>query len=114
MYDISLVLTYINPEITGRCLKNAIFNAGYSVKDIQRYLKLSCPQPIYRWFRGKILPSLNHLYALSQLLNTHMECLLATSYFIDCCDFEHIDNKEQIIRLECFYRYIQKNTVSLI
>ena len=50
--------------------------AGYDVKYIQSYLKLSCPQSIYRWFKGKVLPSVEHLHALSKLLNVHMEELL--------------------------------------
>ena len=47
------------------------------MKDIQRILQLSCPQPIYRWFKGQILPSVDHLYVLSRVLNCHMEELLA-------------------------------------
>lgn len=61
---------------TGMKLKKMLKAAGYSVKDIQKYLHLSCPQSIYRWFKGKILPSVDHLYALSRLLNVHVEDLL--------------------------------------
>lgn len=61
---------------TGINIKIMVKSAGYEVKDIQEYLYLSCPQPIYRWFKGKILPSVEHLYALSKLLNVHMEDLL--------------------------------------
>ncbi len=61
---------------TGIKLKKMLKAAGYDVKDIQEYLHLSCPQSIYRWFKGKILPSVEHLCALSKLLNVHMEELL--------------------------------------
>lgn len=61
---------------TGAMLKDQIQSAGYTVKDIQQYLMLSCPQPIYRWYSGKILPSVNHLYAISRLLGVHMEELI--------------------------------------
>lgn len=61
---------------TGIKLKMLISAAGYEVKDIQEYLYISCPQPVYRWFKGKILPSVEHLCALSKLLNVHMEDLL--------------------------------------
>lgn len=61
---------------TGIKLKKMLKAAGYDVKDIQEYLHLSCPQSIYRWFKGKILPSVEHLCALSKLLNVHMEDLL--------------------------------------
>lgn len=61
---------------TGEKIENMIRNAGYDVKYIQSYLQLSCPQPIYRWFRGQILPTVDHLYMLSKLLKVHMEDLL--------------------------------------
>ena len=71
--------TYTDIDLlkTGEKIKNAIFDAGYSVRDIQEYLKLSCPQPIYRWFKGQILPTVANLFLLSKLLNVHMEELLA-------------------------------------
>lgn len=62
---------------TGKKLKIMIESAGYDVKYIQTYLQLSCPQSIYRWYKGKALPSLEHLSALSKLLHVHMEELLA-------------------------------------
>lgn len=61
---------------TGHRLKTMLKSAGYEVKDIQQYLHLSCPQSIYRWFKGKTLPSIEHLCALSILLGVHMEDLL--------------------------------------
>ena len=62
---------------SGNLLRYQIRKSGYSVQDIQNYLVLSCPQPVYRWFQGKTLPSVDHLYALSRLLGVHMEELLA-------------------------------------
>ena len=58
---------------SGNLLRYQIRKSGYSVQDIQNYLVLSCPQPVYRWFQGKTLPSVDHLYALSRLLGVHME-----------------------------------------
>ncbi len=63
---------------TGKKIKAYIYDAGYTVNDIQRYLQLACPQPIYRWFKGRMLPSLEHLFMLSKLLGVHMEDLLVT------------------------------------
>ena len=67
---------HIDMKKTGILLKYRIEKAGYTVKDIQKILQLSCPQPIYRWFKGMILPSVDHLYVLSRLLKVHMEDLL--------------------------------------
>lgn len=66
----------IDMKCTGLHLKNLIEAAGYTVREIQEYLHLSCPQPIYRWFKGQILPSVDHLLMLSRLLHMHMEELL--------------------------------------
>lgn len=63
---------------TGQKIKEYIRNAGYSVKDIQNLLNLSCPQPIYRWFKGQILPSVDHLYTLSLVLGIHMEEMIVS------------------------------------
>ena len=50
--------TYLNIDIqrTGRKLKQMIESAGYTPHIIQDYLHLSCVQPIYRWYKGLILP----------------------------------------------------------
>lgn len=66
----------IDQTKTGIKLKAMLKIAGYDVKYIQEYLHLSCPQSIYRWFKGRALPSVEHLCALSKLLNVHMEDLL--------------------------------------
>ncbi len=73
-------MQYPNIDIkqTGILLETMTRSSGYSVKYIQEYLHLSCPQPIYRWFKGKILPSLDHMYALSVLLGVHMDELIVS------------------------------------
>ena len=68
--------TIIDMEKTGNNLRKYAYENGYSVKDIQQYLGLSCPQPVYRWFKGAILPSVDNLLRLSELFHIHMEELL--------------------------------------
>ena len=68
--------TSINIRKTGIRLKHLAKCKGYSVKDIQDYLGLSCPQSIYRWYKGLILPSIDNLLRLSELYDMHMEELL--------------------------------------
>ena len=71
-------ITYPNIDMqqTGRKLKYIIESTGYTPRMIQEYLHLSCVQPIYRWYKGLILPSVDHLFMLSELLGVHMEDLL--------------------------------------
>lgn len=61
---------------TGRQLEELIRKSGISVKGIQDILHLSCPQPVYRWMRGQMLPTVDHLYALARIFSVHMEELL--------------------------------------
>ena len=72
----------IDLEKTGRRLRELIIQNGYSVKDIQKQLHLSCPQPIYRWMKGQMLPTVDHLYALAKLFHIHMEEILMPVYVI--------------------------------
>ena len=63
----------INMQQTGIKLKHILESAGHAPRMLQDYLHLSCVQPIYRWYKGLILPSVDHLFMLSELLNVHME-----------------------------------------
>ena len=73
--------TTIDMEMTGMKLRRYANRYGYSVKDIQYYLGLSCPQPVYRWFKGAILPSVDNLLRLSELFHVHMEELLVKTNY---------------------------------
>ena len=71
-----IIYPNIDMQQTGRKLKYIIESAGFTPRMIQEYLHLSCVQPIYRWYKGLILPSVDHLFMLSELLNVHMEDFL--------------------------------------
>ena len=61
---------------TGQNIKNLILLKGLTVKDVQDYLELGTPQSIYHWFDGRNLPTLDNLYALSELLRVPMDLLV--------------------------------------
>ena len=94
----------IKPEATGLMLKNRTKREGYTVKAIQKKLGLSCPQPIYRWFKGFALPSLDNLYSLSRIFKVHLEELVISTYF-DRCDFDRINIKRQNKRIMTFLEF---------
>ncbi len=83
----------IDMNKTGLRIKECVSDAGYSVKFIQEYLGLSCPQPIYRWYKGKILPSIDNLLRLSELLNIHMEDLKAKEMIIDIAGLDQSERQ---------------------
>lgn len=62
--------------MTGYLIKRLVSEGGYSVSEVQHKLGLSCPQPIYRWYKGQNLPSLDNLFILSRMLGLHMEDFL--------------------------------------
>lgn len=95
----------IDMQRTGIRLKEFIQKSGYCVADIQEYLHLSCPQPVYRWFKGTILPSVDHLLMLSELLGVHMEDLLVKKQNMLCSSFsiawvERLDWNDEIVYQE--------------
>ena len=50
--------------------------SGLTVRDVQAYFGFEEPQAIYKWQRGKSLPSVDNLYALSGLLGVPMNDIL--------------------------------------
>lgn len=66
----------IDMEKTGSLLRGYALRNGYTVRDIQAYLGLTCPQSIYKWYKGKTLPSVDNLLKLSELFHVHMEELI--------------------------------------
>ncbi len=93
---------------SGKKLKIMLESAGYDVKYIQDYLHLSCPQSIYRWYKGKALPSLEHLSALSKLLDVQMEQLLVSQGETLVHSLRTSGKEKQIKRIERYAACIQK------
>lgn len=57
---------------------------GLSVKDVQSFLELSTPQSIYHWFDGRNLPTVDNLYALSELFQIPMDAIIVGNRWFDC------------------------------
>lgn len=66
----------INMKATGIRLRLIMEWKNITVKDVQQYLGLACVQSVYRWLSGRSLPSIDNLYALSQLLQMPIDCIL--------------------------------------
>ena len=99
----------IDLEKTGIKLKTMLKAAGYDVKFMQEYLHLACPQPIYRWFKGKVLPSVENLCAISKLLGVHMEELLVLhGRSADDRDDDAASDTTRVTRVLSYVRYLQE------
>ncbi len=66
----------IHSEKTGKRIKELILDKGYSVRDIQELMGFDNPQAIYKWFKGKSMPSLDNILILSRVLHTSIEDIL--------------------------------------
>ena len=94
--------TSIDMIETGKRLRKLAQRNGYSVKDIQQYLGLSCPQPVYRCYKGVILPSVDNLLRLSELYQVHMEELLVRTGYILSYDVEKMKNENLEKRIRAY------------
>lgn len=66
----------IQPDKTGSRIKELISDNGYSVRDIQEFMGFDNPQAVYKWLKGKSMPSLDNLLILSKVLHTSIEDIL--------------------------------------
>lgn len=70
------IFPVIDPVATGSNILNLRLARGFSVRDLQEYFGFEEPQAIYKWQKGKSLPTVDNLYALSCLLEVPMENIL--------------------------------------
>ena len=63
----------INKRETGVNLRRIMDKRGITPKDVQEYLGLGCVQSVYRWIDGVNMPTIDNLYALSQLLQVPID-----------------------------------------
>ena len=69
----------IDPVATGMNIIRLREERGLTVRDLQEFFGFEEPQAIYKWQRGKSLPSVDNLYALSALLDVHMDEILVSA-----------------------------------
>ena len=92
-----IIYPNIDMQKTGRKLKRIIESAGFTPRMIQEYLHLSCVQPIYRWYKGSILPSVDY-YGVSEKYGEFREwdggySLREKEIFNPRAVIEHLSNK---------------------
>ena len=66
----------IDPVATGQNIVRLRKNRGLTVRDLQNWFGFEEPQAIYKWQKGKSLPTVDNLYALGALLDVPMEEIL--------------------------------------
>ena len=66
----------INKRETGINLRRIMDMRGITPKDVQEYLGLGCVQRVYRWTDGINMPTIDNLYALSELLQVPIDAIV--------------------------------------
>ena len=87
------MLLNIDKKETGKQIRRIMKETGYTCKDIQNYLSLSCVQTVYRWLDGTNLPTLDNLYALSKLMGKPLDAFVVGAYAPDYSSI-HIKEKQ--------------------
>ena len=72
-----------------------------SVKDVQNYLGLGSVQSIYHWLNGLTMPTIDNLYALSELFQLPMDALVC-------------GNRKPIVKDKRIYTYYVKLNKELV
>ena len=71
-----LVFPTINLKETGINLHRIMDKRGITPKDIKEYLNLTSVQSVYNWCSGINMPTIDNLYALSQLLQVPIDTIV--------------------------------------
>ena len=66
----------INKRETGINLRRFMDKRGLTAKDVQEYLGLGCVQSVYRWIDGINMPTIDNLYALSELFQVPIDAIV--------------------------------------
>ena len=89
---------------TGQKIKQIMQKKGITVKEVQQYLGLETPQSIYHWFSGRNMPTIDNLYALSELLSVPVDTMLSGNRKQDF----YCDNGLSKIHLYVYYNEIME------
>ena len=102
----------INKKETGVNLRRIMDMRGVKPKDIQEYLGFGCVQSVYRWLDGVSMPTVDNLYALSELFKMPMDCIVCgnrqSSYFH--CVEQY--NESQIRRISKYCKMLKNKQIA--
>ena len=74
----------IDKRKTGINIRRIMDMRGLTVKDVQEYLELGSVQSIYHWINGISMPTIDNLYALSDLFHVPIDLLVCGNKHLHC------------------------------
>lgn len=98
----------INKRETGVNLRRIMDMRGITPKDVQKYLGLGCVQSVYRWIDGINMPTIDNLYALSELFQVPIDAIVRGNRtpIVQKVSIENIDEQDR--RLYAYYEKLQE------
>ena len=98
----------INKRETGINLRRIMDMRGITAKDVQEYLGLGCVQSVYRWLDGINMPTIDNLYALSELFQIPIDAIVCGNRapIVSDISFELYDTQDR--RLYAYYEKLNE------
>ena len=98
----------INKRETGIILRRIMDMRAIRPKVVQEYLGLGCVQSVYRWIDGVNMPTIDNLYALSELLQVPIDAIVRGNRAPIAPDIiiKQLNSRES--RLSAYYEKLQK------
>lgn len=101
------MIPIIDKKQTGVHLRRIMDARGLFVKDVQQYLGLGSVQSVYHWLNGISLPTIDNLYALSELFQISVDDMLCGNRR---CDYKKTGRQNaQFERLRVYYEKLNEN-----
>ena len=99
----------INKRETGVNLRRIMDVRGITPKDVQEYLGLGCVQSVYRWTDGINMPTIDNLYALSELFQVPIDDIICGTRTWRRQGFKISNFTPQFARLYLYYLNIKRS-----
>ena len=98
----------INKRDTGVNLRRIMDKRGITPKEVQEYLGLGCVQSVYRWIDGINMPTIDNLYALSELFKIPIDAIVCGNRapFVTDTIIKNMDDRYR--RLYEYYKKINE------
>ena len=100
----------IDKNATGLNLRKIMDQRGMTVKDVQEYLGLASVQSIYHWLNGISMPTIDNLYALSELFGVSIDDMVCGNRSRKRC--VRMAKCEQEKRMLAYYAKIYERTAA--
>ena len=103
----------INKQETGVNLRRIMDMRGIAPKDVQEYLGLGCVQSVYRWIDGVNMPTIDNLYALSELFQVPIDAIVRGNRapIVPDIIIKPLDSRES--RLCAYYEKLQEKRAAM-